>query len=948
MASASSLFEIAINSVQMFASMIEGKIEFDSDTVRPIANAFNLGAEFFQKIAPELDDFRLQFIAISLVLPIIFIYMGLLFVNPLRVILWYFMIMFGVLTIFVGAAGAIINQIASSSQVRFQLSRNAANILIIMGCIALFLCVALYAARNHLLTCCNAKAWKEVSNKHLSLEERMATEIEEVDWNATISRLITIVLFILIGASFVGAVNLGGPVLPIASLARGLGWTCISIAIATTPYFILGLFHTGREWQWKIAHFMEQNFLRFYLLLLSIIYIPVGASLFLVFNCNDFACPSGYRLFDEGSLAPFNKTNVTDVCVPCDLSFPNRYCPASVRTTMCAAPPDSRLEADLAIKCANVRPFFWPAAFLVMVCFMFGVPYLFYKLIRDSTEKLAEKFPDVMNDDGSFTVSSYEESVMMTNNVARFLYQPFKSDLKYTRLVLILQKLLIVFTAQFVIRVPGTDPTAISVFCSVVIHALVTAALAWWRPFLHAFENWVAFLMQIALVITSILTILIYYRINMPSGLFVAVVVLNFLLPVIALIIGIILEWRGRREQAEVDKAEAMQEVENQLQSEQAAKDADLQRKIVQYQLELAEYHRAVAALDAEKQTAFDAVAVARANGDISYEQEATMIASVQQQFAQMYPTPPVEPTSAAEAASPSSTVGGGMSPAEQQLCASPKPAPDDLSDADEHLADDGEGKGLNPLSDMAAHSRNLEQEERRQQEMEQDDVDEEAEDKLFADETPDEKKRRRAARLRRRRQELHRKVMRKKEVQMELVEKRRATVDMEIDDDIKAALNQSIMISGIMFILAMCFCLVGLLSPDSVAVTAYSDNSLRNTAEYEFLQYGSWQNFTEACCCTAMTSLSGDLVVEKWTCLNGKVKERLRKTSVTLPSMVLGNVTTVVADGYAVRELCAPVFKSGCSIVMSTDGNGPRVELGVHCFKNVPNVTGLAQRDLW
>ena len=992
--------ELSVGFLQQFFQLISDRPDWESPEVWDVTTGYfrsiNLGVDFLRKYVPDLSDFRMFFLAVAVITPLFFTYLGLVFVNPLRVIIWYFMIMFGVLLIVLGATATVVNGIPGAE---VNISPLASKVLLGVGIGVLMFCSILYGARERLLTMCDAVAEKRTQNKHMSVEERMDDETREISWNATLSRLVTSASLIIVGGSFVGVIDTGADInFPIRALARGLGWFFIAVAIPLAIWMIMGLFGAGRQRQWQLSNWGEHNFLRLYLLSLSLIYIPICAAAISALNCNDFACPAGTRLLDEGSLAPFNRTSSTDLCVACTPhSAANQWCPSSIRSSMCLGTPNSRLEADLSIRCAIIKPYLWPASLFVIVFFMLGVPYLFFKLIRVTTEMLESSYPDTMNDDGTFKVCTYEEAVLMSQNVARFLYQPFHEQFRFTRLLFIVQKLIIVFTSVFIIRVPGTNPTAITIYCALVIHFVVLVALGYYMPFIRRFENWVAIFMQVALVIASVLSILIFYRVPMPGWLAITVLVLNFSLPVIALVIGIVLEWTGRQEQEEKDNAEAIAEVEAQLKAEEAEIARLKAHKLAQGK----------ALHDTEEQARIVAAILAGELPVDYFEQQQALHEQQQlQEYQQLVretsnvQASPLLPVAADDGtgcgggavlgddatASPprGTTEDPGEEPHEHEHV-SPKATPDvsaeyqqlggadagaysplnDSNDAAmydaalkrqqlaehlhaltmqrDHLADAArraaaeEAARINPLAgppgDDDAADRTAEEEAAEQA----------AEDALFADSSPEAAKKRRALRQKRRRRELESKLLRKKEIAKELVEKRRNAVDMNIDDEVKGHLNQTIMFGGVMYLLAMCFCVVGLLSPESKSLTAFGSATQQGTLPYELVGYTTWANFTDSCCCTSMSTPGSDMVVEKWVCHNNKIKERLRRTTVSLAATLMGQ-SSVTFDGYGIRALCSPIFNSGCQPVVSAD----QTTIGVWCFPSTPNVTGYAQSRLW
>src|SRR5204862_480430 len=162
-------------------------------------------------------------------------------------------------------------------------------------------------------------------------------------------------------------------------------------------------------------------------------------------------------------------------------------CPNSLQSSICQRVSDSRLESDVTLRCETIRPFFWPAAGLLIIGVVLGVPLIFYDLISKSCAIIEEKFP--IHDVSPEELAKKEEEipdpyakwrrqVAATNNVAKFLFQPFLPSVRYMRLFFLIQKLLSVFLSQFVIRIPGVHPTAIALGSGIGIHTIGFVGIA--------------------------------------------------------------------------------------------------------------------------------------------------------------------------------------------------------------------------------------------------------------------------------------------------------------------------------------------------------------------------------------------------------------------------------------------------------------------------------------
>lgn len=393
------MVDLSITMGQYAAAIIEDKQNFTMPdvgaNVKVITDVFSIGADMLAAIIPSLSDFRLYFAAVAVVGPITIVFGGVVSLNPLRVIIWYLLLLVSILVTLIGAVGNIV--ISSVTSIRVDLSSTVLLACVVAGPVMLGLCVVAFWQRETLL----AFGADKVSDKD-TIEERIAEETADISWPTLVIRAVLSSAFIFFGLVFLFPRQLGVVSRPFdtslsgfAALAAGFGYAFLVIGSLMFVYMLVGLFQCGREGQWRLASWLEENFMRGFLIMLSIAYIPLVTPLFLVFNCNDFTCPTGYRLLDAGSVMPANKTTLASgsLCQGCHV-WPDQRCPVALQRSACAAVTESRLEADLALQCnAALKTFFWPAAGIMVVAVVLGIPAIFYALISESVAIIEERFP---------------------------------------------------------------------------------------------------------------------------------------------------------------------------------------------------------------------------------------------------------------------------------------------------------------------------------------------------------------------------------------------------------------------------------------------------------------------------------------------------------------------------------------------------------------------------
>ncbi|KAG5485681.1 hypothetical protein LSCM4_06639 [Leishmania orientalis] len=135
--------------------------------------------------------------------------------------------------------------------------------------------------------------------------------------------------------------------------------------------------------------------------------------------------------------------------------------------------------------------------------------------------------------------------------------------------------------------------------------------------------------------------------------------------------------------------------------------------------------------------------------------------------------------------------------------------------------------------------------------------------------------------------------------------------IDYEINEAVGRVLSFLFIVLGIVSTIALALVLCGMLR--TVDWTFISGvHRAKGTLLYELAGYDSWDNFTQYCCCMAVTDAAASypyyaLDVESWVCANGVTKERVRRDG----------YDNAITDGYSVRGLCGMEFKHNCAVAV-------------------------------
>lgn len=792
------IVELVVSFAQYFSTIVNiPEIGFPESWKAPIRyiSTININLSTFAAWFPSLNDIRVYFMFLSVVGPLVIVMAGLLFLNEKRIVLWYLLVVCGIMLALAGLLGQII-----ASTTDLNITSDTSQLLLYCGIADLVTMAVVFLVYQ--------KCTKDDGNEVKQRSKLMDEETKSINIFSTVQSFIVFVACCAFAVLCwgIGTTALKDQLDTIGEdFSLGLSGVAALFALVFFIWFVMGLMQAGRRKQWAMLTWFESGFLRVFLLTISLAYIPIGAGVFLMFNCNNFSCPNGYRLPDEGSFIYANDTTLTsnDYCVSCSPAT-GQLCPVSLQNTMCVGATGNRLEYSISTECSNVRTFFWPAAGIIIVMFILGVPAMFYSLIEISSSTLYENFPikdvKVPDNDPDFDLenATWHKKITQSQNVAKFLFQPFQYRFRYVRLFLVVQKLLIVSTTSYVIRNTTTSPQLIALICSVTIHFFSFILLLYYAPFVAKFEARIAVLMSICLSGACVISILLLQGVDIPTVVMYIVIAVNGALPVMAIAFGLYLEWSSGKADDEQKEKDAM----NRLTKEVEKK------------------------LEEENQREQEAVA-------------ALMAAS-----ASVNPNLEVTATTPMDAST---------------SVASPK---------HHHF-------GIPTVRETA--------EERRRKQLRRLRLNNEAKMKVHY--------------------ELEQETLKLNDEQ--------GDVDLFIDRAVKTRLQLFLMIAGVLGAVALSLCVIGLITRQSSAVLgpfpAVSDT------DTQLAGYPSWNDFRYNCCCTQNTNPSQggeNRLVEKWICVNGEVKERVRE-------QLISNITT---DGFPIRAYCSVDFTAGCDVIVGAD----------------------------
>jgi hypothetical protein len=536
--------------------------------------------------------------------------------------------------------------------------------------------------------------------------------------------------------------------------------------------------------------------------------------------------------------------------------------------------------------------------------FVLGVPMMFYYLVKATSDAVLEKFPvkpvrdsDLVNVPPALVASVTEtilwnRKVAQSQNVAKFLFQPFLHKYRFVRLFQIIQKLLIVGTTTYIVRGTRASPSMISLGCALVVHTMTFFLVSYHQPFLSKFEGRISIAMMFCLTLSCVVALLLLQGYDVPTGAMYAMIIMNGLLPLTALVVGIALEWwSSKSESDEKEKDEMMRLAEATALEEQRERDEEQKKRD---EAEAAEKQRqdegkakelaAQLAIENEQHKKTEEEEAAAATANMAKQPEATGETTLPPGE-----VPPIDGEAKVE-------IGLTQEEGEHELFSTTLDA-EETADAREKF----DASYSNSALMSTGHTSTAGAAEKK------------TSFSLFpaSREEFDTPAQRRARMLKKQQQRalLHKRVKSDMHGELLKLNEQQGDVDLYIDRLVKSILQVFLMVGGVLAVIALGCCILGLLARQQTNFTGpFPSNSSTAT---ELASYTSWNEFTSHCCCLEYhnnENQSSFTTLEKWVCENGKVKERIRETY----SANLG-----FTSGNTVRPYCSITFAGDCAIVV-------------------------------
>jgi hypothetical protein len=381
-------------------------------------------------------DFRVQFIFLNIVIPLLITLIGLLLFKSATVVFWYFMCLLGITCVIIGVVGFALPQnnfsVFSTGVTIGKAHFSPQLIFTVVGGIIVVLCFLSFiisiiitvirnrrkvqteqedSSENAFQAIYRDEDYQKLADLHRQDHKPVSTVAEQkaedtqFSWLRLLRAAATIIVCTFMGIWLTGAlqlrffkVNSSNSFDRLISFSRYtivfkiIGSTLLLYAILNILYMIPLTFKKGRYYVHLTMRLVRRNALRMIFFILTIMYSPITQNIFSAFVCTDYKCAAGTQFPQEWSslnLASFQSisvntsmTNVTLPCMICDF-HPTNNC--SIVDELCPGSTSLRFFKDPTLNCRKeIMPFLWPASLLLGLIYVLGVPILFLVLTRKS------------------------------------------------------------------------------------------------------------------------------------------------------------------------------------------------------------------------------------------------------------------------------------------------------------------------------------------------------------------------------------------------------------------------------------------------------------------------------------------------------------------------------------------------------------------------------------
>ena len=848
------------------------------DEVMKFISITTLNFDISSTWLPVRNDWRTQETLITTGVPLIIVVCVLLFYQPALNVIWYLLLLSS-LTLTAGAAvvmvqkdfQAIASELLSINVVHYLL---ATGITVLVLCVIIALVVTVRKRRQ--------KQGKATKRRLTRVTIALKRDTENVAWPSYLIKM-GVLLAVLVLGLFVSRIFYSADTASSSSLgglAQALGYSAFIAASVGILCMLLWLVPAVRRFWWRFTKLVNKHFLRLLLVVVHIMYLPVMQNTLQVFNCVEVTCAAGTRFPDD---VPIYTSEVAVQCSPCTF-YPNNatmapldssHCSVAMQTALCPAETRLVLANNYSIQCTKIWYFFWPSSLIMLFAFGFGVPWLFWKLIKNTFEKL--KFFPVTNapDDEE---AKWQMVLLHSDCCTRSFYEQYERPWRYWRLFDLMQKFMIVCITLFF---TSPDVSLLGLMYVTGVHIMTCIVLVRFRPYVNNLEDSMMILLSFVMSLSYVVSVTIAADVLVPQNEWQRTLMTAFLFTIngvvilLSLLVTAVL-FRNRKKVINDALKETQKAPENAA-DEATAGDAEAPPEV----------------------TYIAANSVRLLGSDLGHSGQSGVSA-----------LPPHLASIRMSASGRRDSAGSGS------LKLGTDSARRDSGRRDSGRRDSAIKLGVN---DEVITITSCYSDTSRSGPVERN--------------VDDDVHRRPSAELRRRssgfgepgipwampvQHDTRRPVVPRETPRndsltrsrvLEMVERQQEAVNFKVAEETERIMSSFFMISGILIFVSLAFCFAGILQHTFFGSFVPS-RPFTNAAAVQLANYSGWEDFSAHCCCLG---LEHD-VEEKWLCANNRSLNRLRQEN---------NVS-----GLAVRPFCGRAFDPQCSLLVASSDAQPTLSL--------------------
>jgi len=546
-----------VQQIQFIGMLSQIDIEWPDEwfTFTSVFNFVNLS---FENIFgnPKVPTFsrRLIFILVSICIPLLINVLLLIIFQPMYVVLWYLCLCCGVVFLCAGLAGNFlpasgVSDAGASDPVFFMILGGA---LVGFALLTLLInkLIELYQGKDEEM------AFTEEAKYFRRFHRKRALKHCAIF-------LLCLLVFLLCSRVIIVTIPrtnsqsaFDDPIIFVIGIIFGV------LCVFALVYMVINWFPQGRKCTQKAEAFGKRNLLLVLLSLVSLSYIPTISYAVSVFMCRTYTCPAGTKFnpYADRPESSFD-TSESRYCDPCAFNAsttPTCGRNVSLAYTYCPEYSESRSWRRPDITCADeATGYFYTAAALVLIIYMFGIPLLFLRVIQYLTGNVVNNARIGLVNEDEDANDVWVRQMAAIQPVASSLYDPFRLTRRYYTLVQLVHRLMITFT----ITVAAAYSRAAVVFV-LILHAAVGAILVVAKPYVTQAEQVLALMLAVCNTLNAVYAIAVWRDSTIPSYTAYIFLILNGFIPAVGVLIGHIIARRYRNKKAnEAEHARAVRQV---------------------------------------------------------------------------------------------------------------------------------------------------------------------------------------------------------------------------------------------------------------------------------------------------------------------------------------------------------------------------------------------------